>query len=200
MHNKNIISLSKSSRVHPKKFALWLGLGSIVMMFAGLTSALIVRKAAGDWVAFELPSLFVISTIVIALSSITLIIAYRQKRNKNDSAYRTWLVATFFLGIVFTVMQYMGWQELQRIGIFLKGNPSGAFLYVISGLHALHVLGGIIVLLYMLISSLRKKDIISELMEDINTERLLSIELLSTYWHFVGILWLYLFLFLRLNI
>lgn len=188
----------KTKRIHPQKFALWLGIGSIIMMFAGLTSAYIVRKAAGNWVDFKLPDWFWISTLVIVASSATLYWAHRAFLQKNEPRYTQMLGLTFLLGCLFMGFQYAGWQELQSYGILLNGNPSGAFVYVISGLHVAHVLGGLVFLGIFFFKSLNRRNEIQDLMHDINPHRSLSIDLLSTYWHFVDVLWLYLFGFFLL--
>ncbi|QQS31059.1 MAG: cytochrome c oxidase subunit 3 [Sphingobacteriales bacterium] len=192
MHAK---TLKQPERIHPKKFALWLGIGTIIMMFAGLTSAFIVRRAAGNWLAFELPPLFYISTLVIALSSLTLIFAQKAFKQNNKIAYKNLIGLTLLLGILFIILQYASWMQLASYGILLRGNPSGSFVYVISGLHAAHVLGGILFLTIFFIKALPKPDPVKELLEEINTEKNLPIEMLSGYWHFVGILWVYLLVF-----
>ena len=186
----------KKAGVHPHKFALWLGIGSIIMMFSGLTSAYIVRRAAGNWIEFKLPDLFWISTIVIVISSVTLYLSYRAAKKEQHKNYRLWLGITFILGLGFVLTQYLGWQALKDIGVLLVGNPSGSFLYVISGIHAVHVLAGVALLFVLFVKSLIKtQDPVTKLLDEINPHRTLGIELASTYWHFVGILWIYLFLF-----
>jgi len=188
----------RTSSIHPKKFGLWLGLGSIIMMFAGLTSAFIVRHAQGNWTAYKLPDLFWISTVVIILSSLTLIIGERAIKKENQLLYKRMIGLTFLLGIGFAVLQYYGWLALSSIGIILQGNdPSGAFLYVISGIHVLHVVGGLIFLAAFYLKTFKKVDAAEQLIEDMKPEKFLGIELLSTYWHFVGVLWLYLFFFFQ---
>jgi len=186
-----------NSRIHPKKFALWLGLGSIVMMFAGLTSAFMVRRAAGNWVEYKIPETFMASTLVIVLSSIIIQLAYAAYKRNNVKMYKVGLGVTLLLGFTFCVLQYVGWQALTDIGVRLTGNPSGSFLYVISGIHVIHVVGGMVFLLGMFLSTLIRKNPVEELMLDTNLrkEKYLHIELLLTYWHFVGILWIYLYWF-----
>lgn len=187
-----------NSRVHPKKFALWTGCGSITMMFAGLTSGYIVRRAQGDWVQFKFPEMFNYSTIVVVLSSIVLVLAYLAYRRQKMGAYRIGLLLTFILGCLFGGLQYLGWQEMDNMGIELTGNPSGSFVYLISGIHLAHIAGGLVILFGMLIKSFFKKDPVQNLLDStINPERYLGIELISTYWHFVGILWIYLFIFFQ---
>ncbi len=176
-------------------FAMWLGIGSIIMMFAGFTSAYIVRRAGGNWVEYKLPDLFWVSTVVILLSSITLYIAHKAFKSDNRQRYRLFLGITLLLGLGFVGLQYAGWKELMGYGILLEGNPSGAFLYVISGMHAAHVLGGILFLVIFFIKSLRNLDPVKKLMQDINPEKTLGVDIMATYWHFVDILWIYLFVF-----
>ena len=188
----------RTSSIHPKKFGLWLGLGSIIMMFAGLTSAFIVRRATGNWTSYKLPDLFWISTVVIILSSLTLFIGERAIKKNNSSLYRNMIGLTFLLGIGFAVLQYFGWKALLSFGILLQGNdPSGAFLYVISGIHVAHVVGGLLFLAIFYLKTFKKIDAAEQLIEDMKPEKFLGIELLSTYWHFVGVLWLYLFFFFQ---
>ena len=129
-----------SSRIHPHKFALWISMASILMMFAAFTSAYIVRQAAGNWLEFPLPNIFFISTIVILVSSMTIQKSYSSFVNGNEGSYKTMLFVTFILGLAFVVLQYLGWQELFSMGVDFNGNPSGSFLYVITGVHSAHVL------------------------------------------------------------
>jgi len=184
-----------NSRVHPKKFALWLGLASIVMMFAGLTSAYIVRRAAGNWVEYKIPEIFTTSTVLIFLSSIVFHLAYIFLKKENKVAYRVGLFVSLLLGIAFSISQVIGWNQLTSYGIRLTGNPSGSFLYLISGIHLVHLAFGILVLFVLLVKSFFKKDPVNELIQQVNPERYLGIELALTYWHFVDILWIYLFFF-----
>jgi len=184
-----------NSRVHPKKFALWLGLASIVMMFAGLTSAYIVRRAAGNWVEYKIPEIFTTSTVLIFLSSIVFHLAYIFLKKENKVAYRVGLFVSLLLGIAFSISQVIGWNQLTSYGIRLTGNPSGSFLYLISGIHLVHLAFGILVLFVLLVKSFFKKDPVNELIQQVNPGRYLGIELALTYWHFVDILWIYLFFF-----
>lgn len=175
--------------IHPHKFTLWVGLGSIVMMFAALTSAYIVKKNQSNWLAFDLPTMFWYSTIVIVLSSITLFLAAKMQLKNANSNFKTLLAITTLLGLVFLAMQFQGFAELTSKKIALigpKSNSAASFLFVITGFHMVHVLGGVIVMCIMFAKSQFGKA---------KTITVLAIELLSTYWHFVGILWIYLFLF-----
>ncbi|MBK8878779.1 MAG: cytochrome c oxidase subunit 3 [Haliscomenobacter sp.] len=176
------------NRIHPKKFALLLSCASIIMMFAGLTSAYMVRHAAGNWLEFQLPILFGINTGIILLSSLALHGAYRSFMLGKEKPYKGLLLAAFGLGLAFLVMQYLGWLKLQEIGVELNTNPSGSFVYAISGIHAAHVLGGVAALVVAVMHAFTlpfKK----------TAARKLRFELTLIYWHFVDLLWVYLYVF-----
>lgn len=182
---------SNNNRFHPLKFGLWLGIASMIMLFAALTSAYIVRKSQGNWVEFKLPEIFWLNTLVIILSSITVQWAVKSFRNFKETAYKIALVITFILGVIFLGGQYIGWNELGERGIYISGNPSGSFVYVISGVHAVHILGGLIIMLVLLIKMMTKP---------FNPNKLVSVQMMATYWHFVDVLWVYLFIFFQINV
>ena len=171
------------------KQLLWIGIGSIVMFFAGLTSAYVVRKAEGNWVEFLFPDWFLFSTITIVISSIILIFA---KRNiKREKRVFNFLIVVFLLGICFSFFQFKGWQDLTNQEVFLTGkgsNVSGSFLYVITLAHLVHLIGGLIAIFITAINSKMGK---------YTSKDCLGFELTSIYWHFLGLLWIYLFFFLK---
>lgn len=180
----------KAAKQKSAKPLLWIGIVSIVMMFAGLTSAYIVRADNGNWLLFNLPDMFFISTAVIITSSITMFTALKMAKNNNNKGVVFALLATFILGLVFSYTQYLGWTELRSKGIVLAGkysNASGSFLYLLTGLHLAHLFGGLISLFVTLINSLKGR---------YSAGNTLGLELCSIYWHFLDILWVYLFLFL----
>ena len=180
---------NKRNKIHPIKFALWLGCGSILMMFAAWTSAYIVRHAAGNWLEFKIPSIFLYNTATIVASSIALHLSYISFKKGNEFAYKGLLILTFLLGIAFVWIQYLGWIELKNIGIPLTKNPSGDFLYALTSMHAAHVLGGVAVLIVAMIHAFALKF-------KPTPKRQLRLELTLTYWHFVDLLWIYLLVFL----
>jgi cytochrome c oxidase subunit 3 len=180
-------AVSQRNKIHPHKFTLWVGIGSIVMMFAGLTSAYIVKRNQAGWVGYELPLAFWYSTAIIVVSSITAHLALKAFRNREMMHYRKWLIATTVFGVLFIITQWVGFSAFWKSGNTLQANVSFSFLYVIVGLHAFHVAGGIIALLVMTLKSFSR------------TKRVYSsvpVELMTTYWHFVDILWVYLLVFL----
>ena len=173
-------------KIHPHKFTLWVALGSIIMMFAGLTSAYVVKRDAPGWTTFSIPRAFWYSTATILVSSLTIQMALKAFRDREMLRYRNLLTTTAILGIGFVLLQWMGFRQIWNTGITFRGSGGGQFLYVIAGLHVVHVLGGIIALLVMLarafVSKTRSYDSV-------------PVELMSTYWHFVDLLWIYLFIF-----
>jgi cytochrome c oxidase subunit 3 len=177
----------KNNKIHPHKFTLWVGIGSILMMFAGLTSAYIVKRNQANWSSFEIPMLFWISTLAIVLSSLTLYLASKSFKERMMSRYRSLIAATLFLGVVFITLQFFGFMQLWNEGLTLQRNVAYSFLYVIVGLHGLHVIGGVIALLVMSLKAFSKKTRIYSSV---------PVELISTYWHFVDVLWVYLLIFL----
>jgi len=182
---------NRRNKIHPQKFALYVAFASISMMFIAFTSAYIVKQAAGNWLEFSLPSIFYISTVVILTSSLVLHISYSSFINGQEKRYKLFLVLAFLLGVSFLVLQYLGWQELYAIGIDLKGSISGSFVYIISGAHALHILGGIAAIIVAMLQAFT-------LPYKVTDKRKLRFELTLHYWHFVDLLWVYLFGFILL--
>ena len=180
---------NEAKRIHPHKFTLWVAIGSIVMMFAALTSAYIVKKNQANWLEFDLPRIFWYSTFTIILSSVTIHLAMKAFKAREMSRYRTLITITALLGILFIAMQWLGFRDLESRNIMLTGarsNSSASFLFVITGLHMAHVLGGVIAVLVIFIRAYAVK---------VKNYSSLSIELVATYWHFVDVLWIYLFIF-----
>lgn len=178
----------RRNRVHPQKFAMWVACASLLMLFSGLTSAYIVRRAAGNWYEFPIPNAFFTSTIVILLSSMVLHASYLQFKKGNERNYKLFMLGGFILGIAFLLLQYKGWIDLKEMGVPLRTNPSGDFVYVISWIHAAHVLGGIAALIVAMIHAFSLKFKVTEVRKH-------RFELTLTYWHFVDFLWIYLIVF-----
>lgn len=177
-------------RIHPHKFTLWVAMGSIVMMFAGMTSAYIVKRSQTNWLEFRIPSVFIWSTLVIILSSVTIHLAMKHFKARNMAQYKAYINLTAFLGLAFVVMQFIGFSLIQQGGVQLFGrgsNPAASFLGVIVGLHLVHVLGGVIALAFIFFKALRTS---------VKNYSSTTIEIAATYWHFVDALWIYLFVFL----
>ncbi len=185
------------SKINPKKFMLWMGIISILMMFAALTSAYLVKRPAdpSTWTLFRLPSIFAWSSGFVVLSSVALQIAWFFRKKENQWPLRLMMILSVITAVAFAACQYLGWVELERIGIRLGGSSNGAFLMVIAGLHLLHLIGGLLIMAVMFVKYLKPREQLENLIEEVNPNRFLGLELLLTYWHFVGILWLYLYFF-----
>ncbi len=173
--------------VNKWKFIIWLFIITIVMLFASQTSAYLVRRAEGNWAEFEIPTIFWISTLILMISSATMHFSVKAAKSGDNVKLKTLVATTTVLGLVFLGMQYLGWQDLQQQGVFLKGNPSGSFFYIFTGLHMAHLLLGLGILVATFIMAFRMK------LEVNNT---ILVEVCATSWHFLDILWIYLFVFL----
>ncbi|GAA4346987.1 hypothetical protein GCM10023185_01720 [Hymenobacter saemangeumensis] len=178
---------------HPKRVVLILLIFSIVMMFAAYTSAYIVRRDEGNWREFELPASLLINSIIIALSSATMHWAYLSAKKDEIGRLKTALLATLVIGVAFLIGQFISWGDLVEGRTFFGGadaNPSGSFVYVLMGVHAFHLITGLIFVAVVLARALKYQ---------VHSRAMLSIGNASLYWHFLGGLWLYLYLFLLLN-
>jgi cytochrome c oxidase subunit 3 len=186
------LSEQQHKRLHPHKFTLWIAIASMLMMFAGFTSAYIVKRNQSNWLEFSLPPVFWYSTAVILLSSVTIYLAAQSFKARNMPRYRALLTITAGLGILFAVLQWTGFKYLAAHGVKLIGNgsnPAGSFLGVITGVHILHVLGGVVALIVMFFKAYSKRK---------KSYSAVPIEVMSIYWHFVDGLWIYLFIFYNL--
>jgi len=174
-----------------KKMMLWFGIISLVMSFAGLTSAFIVSSSREDWLTdFQLPSAFWISTVVIVISSVTLFFAKKALKNNNKSLSLAFLIITFVLGVVFIANQITGFNQIIDSGYNFTGptsNVTMSYIYIIAAVHIAHVVAGLIALLIVVFYHLRGK---------YSADNLHGFIQASTFWHFVDVLWLYLFFFL----
>ncbi|MDA9576357.1 cytochrome c oxidase subunit 3 [Flavobacteriaceae bacterium] len=174
-----------------KKMMLWFGIVSLVMSFGGLTSAFIVSSTREDWLTnFELPQAFTASTIIIVLSSIVLYFSKKALLKQHNQLSISLLLGTFVLGLAFIYTQLSGFSEIIQSGYNFTGPTSNitmSYIYIIAVVHILHVLAGLICLIVVIINHLKNK---------YTPTTILGFELASTFWHFVDILWLYLFFFL----
>ena len=180
----------KDIRNRTAKPLMWVGIVGMVMLFAGMTSAYIVRQAEGNWLYFDLPDTFYVSTAVIMISSMTMLLAQYAIKKDNTTLTTVMLLATLVLGFVFAMLQFQAWGELVDTGVFFAGresNASGSFLYVLTGLHLAHLAGGLFALIFTSVKSILKK---------YSAEDHVGIGVAATYWHFLDILWVYLLLFL----
>ncbi len=180
-----------NTTINPLLFLLWVGMAGIVMLFGALTSAYIVRESAGNWLEFQLPNLFLWNTAVILASSMALQLSFTGFKSRKEQMYKAGLVLSFLLGIVFLALQYMAWKDLFNRGIALTGNPSGSFVYVMTGIHALHLVSGLMALGVAIYHAFK-------LPYEITQKRVDRFKLVIYYWHFLAGLWIYLYLFLNI--
>ena len=183
------VTEDQRKRIHPHKFTLLMAMGSIVMMFAGLTSAYIVKSNQVNWLQFEMPPMFWYSTVVILVSSLTIHLAAKAFRVREMARYRTLITITAVLGVAFIVLQWLGFGWLVDNGVQIIGagsNAAGSFIGVITGIHIIHVLGGVVALLFLFFRAYSTRS---------KTYSSTGIEMAAIYWHFVDFLWIYLFVF-----
>jgi cytochrome c oxidase subunit 3 len=168
----------------PLEFMMWAFMVSVFMIFAGFTSGYIVRKGDGNWLQFALPSAFMLSTALVALSSIALQWSFAQAKKNELAKVKIGMSITLLLGLGFVGAQLLAYSQLVNIGLFLNGNPSVGFLYVVTFIHALHVLSAIIALIVIFAQAFRFQ---------VHSKKLLGMKLVTLFWHFLGILWIYLY-------
>ena len=177
--------------MNPRKFALWLFIVTVCMLFAAWTSAYIVKRADGQWSEIVLPNQFIINTILMLISSATMIWAQRAARQDNVEKVKLALSLTVVLGLAFLGGQLIAYGKLVDTNqYFVGGNVSSSFVYVLTGMHGLHLVGGIVFLLIVLRLAF---------VAEVHSKSMMWIEMCSTYWHFLGGLWVYLYVFLSLN-
>lgn len=187
------MSIQEEKKITREKVAkpmLYVGMIGMVMIFASLTSAYIVRQKKGDWMQFDLPQMFYISTAIIIISSVSMNWTLSAAKKNDFKSIKLGALITLLLGLAFVVTQFQAWGALVDQKVFFAGkysNASGSFLYVLTGLHLLHLAGGIISIFVVWIKSIQQK---------YNSENLLGIRLCAIFWHFLDLLWIYLFVFL----
>lgn len=189
MSNQTLQEELKVGRRKSAKPMLWVAMISMVMFFAGLTSAYVVSMKRDDWVTFDLPQSFYISTILIILSSFTLILSQKFLKKDNLKASLGLLLVTLLLGLGFISYQYIGFNELKSVGLFFTGpesTVSTSFIIGITFMHIIHLFAGVIVMLVVIYNHFKKK---------YSATDMLGFELGGIFWHFVDVLWIYLFFF-----
>lgn len=192
----SVLTADKAYREEVKKKTskplLWLGIVSIVMFFGALTSGMVVKMAESSWTDIDMPPMFLVSTGIIVLSSITLQVAYIFAKRDRQQPLKAFLLVTLILGLSFGVGQFLGWKELIASNIYPSGptsSPNAQFVYALTFFHLLHIVGGWISLIIVNVKARRGK---------YNSKNLLGLQLCATYWHFLDILWIYIFVFLSI--
>lgn len=185
-----------ASRLNLEKYrtGMWVALAGVMMLFTALTSAYIVRAAgASDWTSIAIPRPLWVSTALIVISSFTFELARKALKRDDQQAYSRMLLVTVLLGLGFLGAQLLAWRQLVSQGVYLSSNPHSSFFYLLTALHGLHLLGGILALDYLLLHAWRKRAA-----EHIGARRSAAAGAVALYWHFMDGLWIYLFLLLFL--
>jgi len=172
-----------AKRAETAKLGLRIALGSVTMLFAAFTSAYIVRSAGDDWVPLAAPSLIWLNTAFLLFSSVTMELGRRAFQNWRPVAFRKWISVTAVLGLLFIAGQVAAWNQLASQGIYLQSHPHSSFFYVLTGVHAVHLLVGVFALFYVLMLAMRY---------ELTPGESSSPGVVATYWHFVGAIWVYL--------
>lgn len=173
------------------RLAMWVALGSILMLFAALTSAYVVIASTDSRQGLQLPRLLWLSTALIVVSSLTFKAACRSLKLGSDARYTAWLWVTLLLGLGFLGTQLLSWRQLVAQGVYLAGNPHSSFFYILTGVHGLHLLGGILALSYLLLRTRRRSHD-----REREARRRTAAEVVALYWHFMDGIWVFLFMLL----
>jgi cytochrome c oxidase subunit 3 len=195
MSPSSLKTKKENYKIAPAKVNIWLFMLASCMFFAAIVSAFIVHKPDAEaknlWTVFDLPIYFLFSFITALISSGTIYIAYKAAKQDELEINKLFTGITLFLGVLFCVFQVLGWKQLVSVGLtFVNARPqdiSASYVWIITVLHALHVLGGIILLTVTLVSEFKFK---------VHKKQMTLMSVTHTYWHFVGLLWIYLYLFL----
>ncbi|MEC7244607.1 MAG: cytochrome oxidase subunit III [Bacteroidota bacterium] len=176
---------SKILRMNPRIFMVWIFMISISMIFVSLISAYIVKKGEPGGFNVDLPSMFYYSTAVVLLSSIFKQLSYFASKKDNFKNLKLYLFLSLLTGILFLITQYLGWVQLVGGGVYFVGHPDGSFIYILSGVHAFHLISGLFFILYVYRKSVKL---------DVHSKNMIFVEMSTTYWHFLAGLWVYLFI------
>jgi cytochrome c oxidase subunit 3 len=184
-------------RREPFKFMLQMAIFGSGLMFLGLLSAYLgLERPDAGFDKLPLPTIFWVSTLLIMISSLTLQLSNSYFKQDQFLKYRIFMGTTLALGITFVMMQFLGWYELLSIGTTANARTSRGFIYMLSGLHILHILVGIFFLIKIFVEAIKRLSYLESFVYSVNPPNQLKINLIIFYWHFVDLLWVVLFLFL----
>ena len=188
----NSVSTSDLMATNRYRIGMWVGLASILMLFTALTSAYIVRAASSnDWKSLPLPRVLLLSTALILISSGTFEFAKRRLKTDHDGSYKAWLLITTALGLGFLVSQLLAWRQLVNQGFYVASHPHSSFFYLLTATHGVHLLGGLLALLYLILRTAKPTHD-----DRFRVNRVAAAGAVGLYWHFMDVLWIYLFLLL----
>lgn len=182
------------------QIVLYASITAMSILFLAFSVAFVYLRLFNPEFQFFLPNIFHANTAIILCSSLAIMYAMGAHKREHERQYFQALSVCFVLGVMFLVLQMVGWREMTSQGMFLKGNQGHSFLFLISGLHGVHVLGGLVVMAVSIFKSYRRQtDLVAELLFSVDPTRTRRLGLLSTYWHFVDLLWVYLYMFFVVN-
>jgi len=182
------------------QFFVFFAIAGITILFLALTAAYLFSKPQWTWAQFSFPKTFLISTIVLALSSYTMSKTVHHFKQDHFEKFKSFVKYTLILGFAFVLLQIAAWFQLNKAGIYLAGKPDGSYLYIISALHGLHLLLGVVLLVYLwLIAKYKLSDKVKRLIYFSDKTKLQRLNLIAIYWHFVDALWIYLLMFFLFN-
>jgi cytochrome c oxidase subunit 3 len=185
--------LEPDPRANRYRIGMWVALASIAMLFTSLSSAYVVRAGgASDWVAITMPRVLLLSTAIILASSVTLELARRNLKAASVEGHGRWLLITMLLGLGFLVSQLFAWRQLTKQGVYVASNPHSSFFYLLTATHAVHLIGGLLALVFVWTRSRLVKKV------EVSARRQAATDAVTIYWHFMDALWIYLFLLLFL--
>jgi cytochrome c oxidase subunit 3 len=187
MKTMTVMNEERETREKVAQPLLWIGIVSMVMFFGAFTSAYIVSRGKSNWMVFELPRMFYISTAVILASSVTMNWAVSMAKKNRFDKFRTPVLITMLLGVLFVFTQFLGFKELIANNIYFVGPTSGSYVYLIVLLHFLHLFGGLIALIIIYFRAGSGA---------YSSDNMLGVKLGAIFWHFLDVLWILLFLFL----
>lgn len=190
-------AFKRMEQMHPHQILIYVSMiGSAVIFLFMIVAFTVSKPNQLDFLKIEFPKSFFISTLIILSSSFTVARVIPAYEKDDIEEIKKWLGITFLLGILFSVLQFTGWQELQAKNILFNGERTGAYLYVISGMHVLHMAGVIAFALYLLLEAHKvSKDVVKHLMYATNPYQRIKFKMLNDFWHFVDVLWIILFIY-----
>jgi len=190
----------KLKNTYPIQYFVTLGIITISILFVGICLAYLLSQSNWNWKNFKFPKVFLVSTVLLGISSYTIEQAVKFFINDDYKHYKDALLLTFALGFLFCILQCVGWFQLYSSGIYIAGKPDGSYLYLLTSLHAIHLLVGMAVMAVLFVNvKFKLKDQVAQLLYFSDTYQLVKLKQIAKYWHFVDVLWILLLLFFLFN-
>jgi cytochrome c oxidase subunit 3 len=185
-----------TKRREPFTYMLYLAIFGSIILFAAIFTIFLKKEIVNQDIPLVIPKVFWVSSAIISISSLTIALAKQSLQNQIFNRFKLYLAITYFLGLLFLVLQISGWVELANKGFTIANHTGVSFLYILSGLHILHTFGGLVGLSITVAKVFRNKSYVDSFVYSVNPPNQLNFKLIYTYWHFLDILWIFIFLFL----